>query len=176
MATTQPDKQTDAGPMESSNAVALSPRQALLAGAIVLAALAAADPAWRRAEAFAPGGDFRLPYPLSEDYWLYDRWADRAADEADLLVVGDSVVWGHFVAPDQTLSHYLGGANLGRGQRCGAPEHAGQYGPAKLSSAGTDSCPGGFPTGPLKNGHRGPPVKAVNCESGGWLTPSFGCV
>jgi len=110
---TQTDTQTDAAPMETSNAVVLSPRQALVAGALVLAALAAAGPAWKQAEPFAPGRDFRLPYPLSEDYWLYDRWADRAAERADLLVVGDSVVWGHFVAPDQTLSHHLGGANLG---------------------------------------------------------------
>src|SRR5262249_12557312 len=44
---------------------------------------------------------------LSNDYWLYDRYARLAATGCDALVVGDSVVWGEYVTRDQTLSHYL---------------------------------------------------------------------
>ena len=28
---------------------------------------------------FEPGPDYRMPYDLSNDYWLYDRYARRAA-------------------------------------------------------------------------------------------------
>jgi len=56
---------------------------------------------------FEPSPDYRVPYGLSSDYWLYERYCRSACSNYDTLVVGDSVVWGHFVPADNTLSHHL---------------------------------------------------------------------
>jgi hypothetical protein len=104
-----------------SNAVRLSVVMWLVAGAIFAAFMLLAPTLWEKAEPFSPGPDYRIPYSLSSDYWLYSRYARIAAAASDrILVIGDSVIWGQYVASDQTLSHYLnqetGGerfANLG---------------------------------------------------------------
>jgi hypothetical protein len=104
-----------------SNAVRLSTAMLLVAGAIFAAFVLLAPTLWEKAEPFAPGPDYRIPYSLSSDYWLYRRYARIAAAASDrILVIGDSVIWGQYVASGQTLSHYLsretGGerfANLG---------------------------------------------------------------
>lgn len=93
-----------------SNDVRLSPRQCLLAGTIVLLVLALLPRVWQRIEPLPPGADWRIPYGLAEDYWLFDRHARRAAGAGRTLVVGDSVVWGHYVRGDRTLSHCLNAA------------------------------------------------------------------
>ena len=62
-----------------SNAVRLSAVQWLIAAAIVVAALLAAPALWEKAEPFAPGPDYRIPYSLSSDYWLFSRYARAAA-------------------------------------------------------------------------------------------------
>lgn len=92
---------------ESSNAVRLSARQWLVTGAVVLAALCLAPAAWQRLDDFTPDADYRLPYHLAEDYWHYGRWCARAASHGKTLLMGDSVIWGQYVARDQTLSHHL---------------------------------------------------------------------
>jgi len=74
---------------------------------IVLALLWLLPMGWARVEPLGAGPDYRVPYPLSDDYWHVERWFDRAVGEDKVLVVGDSVVWGHYVAPEETLSHYL---------------------------------------------------------------------
>jgi len=58
-------------------------------------------------EKFEPAKDFRLPYELSNDYWLYNRYCRWAVGSYETLVIGDSVIWGHYVSPDNTLSHHL---------------------------------------------------------------------
>jgi hypothetical protein len=103
----------------ASNEIRLSPAQWLAAGAIVAAVFVAAPYVWTQVEPFDPGPDYRLPYSLSSDYWLYSRWCEGAAERGETPVVGDSVVWGHYVDTDRTLSHHLGAragggfANLG---------------------------------------------------------------
>ena len=62
---------------------------------------------WERVERFQTGPDYRIPYSLSKDYWLYGRRLRQAAAPDKVLVLGDSVVWGEYVAPDGTLSHFL---------------------------------------------------------------------
>ncbi|HXP59732.1 MAG TPA: hypothetical protein VN829_04525 [Dongiaceae bacterium] len=62
---------------------------------------------WARVERFPTGPDYRLPYSLSKDYWLYGRRLRQAATPDKVLLLGDSVVWGEYVAPDGTLSHFL---------------------------------------------------------------------
>lgn len=91
----------------TSNAVLLSVRQWLVAAAIVLVALGVAPRAWDRVETFEPDADYRVPYELASDYWLYSRWSRHAAGRGKTFVVGDSVVWGQYVPRDQTLSHHL---------------------------------------------------------------------
>jgi hypothetical protein len=103
-----------------SNAVRLSRGQWAAAGLLLLAAFALAPALWPRTEGLRPQADYRVPYDMSNDYWLFDRWARWAASRYDVLVLGDSVVWGQYVLKEQTLTHHLtqaaGGprfANLG---------------------------------------------------------------
>ena len=91
----------------ASNEVRLSARQ-WLAAVVVLAVLYCLVPAaWRLIEPFEPGCDYRVPYRLADDYWTYDRYCRRLSNPEKTLVIGDSVVWGHYVGKDETLSHYL---------------------------------------------------------------------
>jgi len=92
---------------DCSHYVRLSGRQWLVVAAALLASVGLGPLVWERIEGFNPGGDYRVPYELSNDYWLYHRHCRRACEQEKILVVGDSVVWGHYVEPDQTLSHYL---------------------------------------------------------------------
>jgi hypothetical protein len=62
---------------------------------------------WKKLEHFAPGPDYRLSYNLSKDYWLYERRLRDIADPTRVILLGDSVVWGEYVLPDGTLSHFL---------------------------------------------------------------------
>ena len=52
--------------------------------------------------------DYRIPYAVSKDYALYRQHLTRQAAVSDaVFVVGDSVVWGEYVGPSGTLSHFL---------------------------------------------------------------------
>ena len=107
---------------------------------------------WKRVETFALEPDYRMPHDLSNDYWLYERFAGLAADHYDTLLIGDSVVWGEYVTRQETLSHYLNElagqeryANLGldgahplaleRPGRALRRQHHGQERPAPVQSA-----------------------------------------
>ncbi|MBN1818559.1 MAG: hypothetical protein JW828_14445, partial [Sedimentisphaerales bacterium] len=79
----------------------------LFAVPVVLLVLWAIPRIWKQIEPFHPGTDYRIPYALSEDYWLYDRYCQMAAKQNEILILGDSVVWGHYVDPDQALSSQL---------------------------------------------------------------------
>jgi hypothetical protein len=73
----------------------------------ILAIVVLVTPAfWKKVERFDPGPDYRIPYALSKDYWLYERRLQRMAP-TNVVVLGDSVVWGEYVLPDGTLSHFL---------------------------------------------------------------------
>ena len=79
-------------------------------GAIFLIAamvLTLAPWVWERLERFETGPDYRLPYQLSKDYWLYGRRVEQVVNKDKVLLLGDSVVWGEYVAPDGTLPHFL---------------------------------------------------------------------
>jgi hypothetical protein len=88
------------------NAMRLSARQWLAVAGIVTAVLLATPWMWKKIERFDIGPDYRIPYALSKDYWLYERRLDRLAP-TDIVVIGDSVIWGEYVRPDGTLSHFL---------------------------------------------------------------------
>ena len=91
-----------------SNCVRLSGREWIAAAIILSAAFCFAPALWERIEKFEPGPDYRLPYVSGYDYSLYGRYCRWTRKNSDALVIGDSVVWGHYVDRDGTLSHYLG--------------------------------------------------------------------
>jgi len=98
-----------------SNQIRLSPREWVVALVVILALIHLVPVAWERVERFAAGPDHRIPYRLSSDYWTYGRWCRSAAAAEKTSVVGDSVVWGHYVDSGQTLSACLN--KLGGGER-----------------------------------------------------------
>ena len=109
-----------------SNAVRLGLREWLAAGAVLAAIFIFTPMAWERIEPLpGPADAARLPYRLSSDYWQFSRYAAQAVDTGCTPVLGDSVVWGEYVPPDQTLTAYLNRLSLslspgGRGQGEGA--------------------------------------------------------
>ena len=90
-----------------SNDIRLSGLEWIVVGVICVAFFLAAPGLWARFENYGPGPDYRLPYALGSDYWQYNRYCRWACSRYDTVVVGDSVVWGHYVSADNTLSHYL---------------------------------------------------------------------
>jgi len=91
----------------SSNEVRLSPCQWVIALIILVAVFHFLPVLWEGVEKLDPGPDYRIPYSLGDDYWVYDRYCRRVCAGDKTLVIGDSVIWGHYVAKDQTLSHWL---------------------------------------------------------------------
>src|SRR5436309_4732593 len=90
-----------------SNAVRLSGRRWIWVSTIFLAFLNLTPQLWKRVERFDPPPDYRIPYNLSSDYWMYTRYSQRASSKYPVLIFGDSVVWGQYVTKEHTLSHYL---------------------------------------------------------------------
>jgi hypothetical protein len=91
----------------ASHEIRLSGSQCLIALLLVMLMAWALPRVWTRVERFAPDADYRLPYQLSHDYWLFARYSQRAAQQHEVLILGDSVVWGHYVSPAGSLSHHL---------------------------------------------------------------------
>lgn len=91
----------------ASNAFRLTGRQWSGVGLFAAALYMLTPVAWQRVEKLETGPDFRIPFELNSDYWLWSRVAARQVAAHDTLVIGDSVVWGVYVRPAETLSHYL---------------------------------------------------------------------
>jgi hypothetical protein len=91
----------------TSNAFRLTGRQWAVVGLFALALYVLIPAAWQRAEKLEMAPDYRIPFELSQDYWLWKRVAEQSAATHDTLMIGDSVIWGVFVKPGETLSHYL---------------------------------------------------------------------
>jgi hypothetical protein len=111
-------------PVAFSNSIRLTGWQWLGLLCFALALVFGASPLWKQFESFELAPDYRIPHELSNDYWLFERYAALAGPEHDVVLLGDSVVWGEYVASDETLSHYLNSiprgsplrhANLGLG-------------------------------------------------------------
>jgi hypothetical protein len=90
-----------------SNAFTLTRRQWVGIALFAAALYWLAPVAWRRIEPLDLKPDYRLPYELNNDYWLWSRVAAQQSATHDTVVLGDSVVWGVYVKPGETLSHYL---------------------------------------------------------------------
>jgi hypothetical protein len=89
------------------NEMRLDARQCLVAAGIVLLAVVLTPRLWKSVERFETGADYRIPYDLSKDYWLYQRRLEDKIDRRSIVMLGDSVVWGEYVLPDGTWSHFL---------------------------------------------------------------------
>lgn len=87
--------------------IPMSVREWIVTGAIVAAALVLLPMLWRRVEPPPTGSDYRIPYALGNDYWLFERFSGRAAQEGKTLLIGDSVVWGHYVPGEWSLTGRL---------------------------------------------------------------------
>ncbi len=90
-----------------SNEVRLSPGGWIVALLVTSAITWLVPVVWERIEGFEAGRDYRVPYRLSNDYWMTARYFRQAAGQQKTLVIGDSVVWGHYVETSETLSHSL---------------------------------------------------------------------
>lgn len=91
----------------SSSAIYLSGKEWLWTIGICLVVLIAVPSLWTMRETFEPSPNYRLPYRLGYDYWHFRRYSHEAMKRYDILMLGDSVLWGSYVPPDQTLTHYL---------------------------------------------------------------------
>jgi hypothetical protein len=85
----------------------MSLRDWILAGVIIVAVLTLVPMNWRLLEPLTVSGDYRIPYELSNDYWRFDQFSWQEAQRGKVLVIGDSVVWGHYVTADGALSAQL---------------------------------------------------------------------
>jgi len=74
-----------------SNGIRLTGRQWLGLGLFAVMLLVFAPALWSHAETFALEPDYRIPHDLSNDYWLFDRFAGLSAEHYDTLLIGDSV-------------------------------------------------------------------------------------
>ncbi len=91
----------------SSNEIRLRVWEWLIVAAVIAVLTIGLPPVWRGLEDFSPSADYRIPYDLSEDYWLFQQFSRSVCAEDKTLVIGDSIIWGHYVEKDQTLIHYL---------------------------------------------------------------------
>ena len=88
------------------NEVRLNARHWAVVFGIVLLVATLTPMLWKKLERFDTGPDYRIPYALSKDYWLYERRLQQLAP-TNIVMLGDSVVWGEYVLPDGTWSHFL---------------------------------------------------------------------
>ena len=85
------------------NEMRLNARNWAVAIALISAIIWITPRIWKRAERFETGPDYRIPYSLSRDYWLYQRRLEGVPQDK-VVLLGDSVVWGEYVLPNGTLS------------------------------------------------------------------------
>lgn len=90
-----------------SNAVRLTAWDWVIVAVVLAVVVLALPRIWSITEGFTPDPAYRTPYALSEDYWHFNRYARRAARTGGIIVLGDSVVWGEYTSPEETLPQYL---------------------------------------------------------------------
>ncbi len=91
----------------SSNSIKLSWKNWVIVAALLSVIFCFIPRLWSILEKFDTPRDYRLPYILSNDYWLFNRWCKRASVQYPIFIMGDSVIWGQYVKREDTLSHYL---------------------------------------------------------------------
>ncbi len=91
----------------SSNSIRLSLTSWIFAFVILLIVISLLPIIWNRLESFNPSDNYRIPYEMSYDYWMFSRWCKYACLNYSIVMIGDSVVWGQYVKLDETLTYYL---------------------------------------------------------------------
>ena len=88
----------------TSNGAVLSPRELALTLLAVAGVVCVVVPIlyWHWVD-IRLGRDFRLSYTSRDDYALYSRIVEKLCADHAALFLGDSVVWGMYVANDHTL-------------------------------------------------------------------------
>ena len=76
---------------------------AVTAGILVIGTLFLLPFLWNKVEKIEAGREFRISYESRDDYWVYRKWAEKAAQEYPVMFLGDSVVWGMYVDNGNTL-------------------------------------------------------------------------
>jgi hypothetical protein len=97
------------------NEVRLNARNWTVAIVLIVAIIWLTPRIWKKLERFETGPDYRIPYSLSRDYWLYQRRLENVSQDK-VVLLGDSVIWGEYVLPNGTLSHFLN-EKAGGGER-----------------------------------------------------------
>ncbi|MDD5464545.1 MAG: hypothetical protein PHP62_05345 [Candidatus Moranbacteria bacterium] len=88
----------------TSNAIRLTNKElALIAAVFVFVIFFAVPFLWKSFEKIRTDGEFRLAYGFRDDYWVYNRWADKATEKYPVVFLGDSVIWGMYVNNENTL-------------------------------------------------------------------------
>lgn len=100
-----------------NNTFRLSPGDWCLAAAVLLAAFIMAPRLWTRLERVDFGADYRVPYEAGTNYWFVARRARAAGAAGQAVIIGDSVVWGHYAEAESTLAAHLN-------RRAGEPRFA----------------------------------------------------
>ena len=99
-------KPTETPDLPFVNEVRLRPRHWAVVFGVILLVVTLTPALWKKLERFDTGPDYRIPYALSKDYWLYGQRLQRVSP-TNIVVLGDSVVWGEYVLADGTWSHFL---------------------------------------------------------------------
>jgi hypothetical protein len=100
-------EKTETAQTQMVNAMRLNFRQCAWAVGILALLLYLTPGIWKLAERFETPPDYRIPYDLSKDYWLYQRRLEDKLDPRSIVMLGDSVVWGEYVLPSGTWTHFL---------------------------------------------------------------------
>jgi len=109
-------QETAVGEFQFVNAMRLNAAAVRVRGGLLLLALALTPAVWKRVERFRRRPDYRIPYDLSKDYWLYQRRLEDKVDSRGIVMLGDSVIWGDTFLADGTWSHFLGEQKRTAGQ------------------------------------------------------------
>jgi len=48
--------------------------------------------------------NYRIPYPMGEDYYLFSHYSAAVTGSKKIPFFGDSVIWGHYAKKDKTLT------------------------------------------------------------------------
>lgn len=91
----------------SSNAVRLFWKEWIILIVILVGIIYFLPKIWTKIEKINICQDYRLPYELSSDYWIFEQWCENASLKYPVFIIGDSVIWGQYVKRENTLSHYL---------------------------------------------------------------------
>jgi len=52
-------------------------------------------------------GNYRIPYPMGENYYLFSHYSSSLSKTEKILFLGDSVIWGHYADTGNTLTAQL---------------------------------------------------------------------